>query len=197
MFGFFGKKKKKEAEILAEKKAQEQREIEERIAREKAEKEAEEKKAAEKKAKKNNTKKAASEEKPAAVKKAKPVEKKAKVEKAPEVEENETEVVELSADVNEPGISKEEAEVRRQGKKNYHISFRQSDEKWQVKFANGQKAIKLFDTQKEAIDFAKSLAKAQDGTFTIHKTDGKIRKRTYTKKVAKTEDKSEKVEENV
>ena len=37
----------------------------------------------------------------------------------------------------------------------YHISKRKEDGKWQVKFANGQRALKLFDTQLEAIAFAK------------------------------------------
>ena len=39
-------------------------------------------------------------------------------------------------------------------KKIYHISKRKEDGKWQVKFANGERALKLFDTQAEAIDFA-------------------------------------------
>ncbi len=64
-------------------------------------------------------------------------------------------------------------------KKNYHISHREKDGKWQVKFAGGEKAIKLFDTQAEAIDYAKDLAEKNDGTHTIHKRDGKIRKKTY------------------
>ena len=66
-------------------------------------------------------------------------------------------------------------------KKTYHISQRE-DKKWQVKFANGQKAIKLFDTQAEAIKYAKTLADNQDGSIQIHKRDGKIRKQDYSKK---------------
>lgn len=62
------------------------------------------------------------------------------------------------------------------GAKIYHISKRKDDSKWQVKFANGQKAIKLFDTQAEAIEFAKELAKNQDGSIRIHSVKGKIRK---------------------
>ena len=61
----------------------------------------------------------------------------------------------------------------------YHISKRKDDGKWQVKFANGQKAIKLFNTQLEAIEYAKALAESQDGSITIHKVDGKIRKQIY------------------
>lgn len=62
--------------------------------------------------------------------------------------------------------------------KNYHIAKR-DDGKWQVKLAGGEKAIKLFDTQAEAIDYAKSVAENQEGNITIHKRDGKIRKQNY------------------
>ncbi len=62
--------------------------------------------------------------------------------------------------------------------KNYHVSLR-DDGKWQVKLSKGGRALKLFDTQAEAIDFAKAKAKNQDGYITIHKTDGKIRKQKY------------------
>ena len=62
--------------------------------------------------------------------------------------------------------------------KNYHISLR-PDGKWQVKLSKGGKAIKLFNTQAEAIAFAKARAKSQDGHITIHKVDGRIRKQKY------------------
>lgn len=65
--------------------------------------------------------------------------------------------------------------------KNYHVSKRQSDGKWQVRFAKGNKAIKLFDTQAEALEYAKSLKKTQASNITIHKVDGKIRKQKYSK----------------
>lgn len=61
------------------------------------------------------------------------------------------------------------------GPRIYHISKRE-DKKWQVKFANGKKAIKLFDTQAEAIVFAKKLAKSQDGSIRVHSLKGRIRK---------------------
>lgn len=62
--------------------------------------------------------------------------------------------------------------------KDYHISQRE-DGKWQVKGAKAEKALKIFDTQAEAIKFAKTTAGNQEGSFTIHKKDGKIRKQTY------------------
>ena len=61
----------------------------------------------------------------------------------------------------------------------YHISKRKDDGKWQVKCANGERALKLFDTQAEAIVFAKEKAKNQEGSISIHKVDGKIRKQKY------------------
>lgn len=61
------------------------------------------------------------------------------------------------------------------GPRIYHISKR-DDKMWQVKFANGKKAIKLFNTQAEAIVFAKKLAKSQEGSIRVHSVKGKIRK---------------------
>ena len=61
------------------------------------------------------------------------------------------------------------------GPRIYHVSKRE-DRRWQVKFANGKKAIKLFNTQAEAIVFAKKLAKSQDGSIRVHSVKGKIRK---------------------
>jgi hypothetical protein len=58
----------------------------------------------------------------------------------------------------------------------YHVSKRASDGKWQVKFTKGQRAIKLFRTQAEAIEFAKKLAESQNGSIRVHSVKGKIRK---------------------
>lgn len=102
-------------------------------------------------------------------------------------EEEEPSVVEETAATTEEPTEEEPAkedEVVEQEKtakprpKNYHISLRE-DGKWQVKLAKGEKALKLFDTQEEAIAFAKEKAKNQDGSITIHKKDGKIRKQNY------------------
>lgn len=62
------------------------------------------------------------------------------------------------------------------GARTYHIARHLISGKWQVKLANGEKAIKLFDTQKEAIDYAKGLVKTQGGSIRIHSKVGKIRK---------------------
>ena len=65
--------------------------------------------------------------------------------------------------------------------KKYHISLNK-DGKWQVKGEKAEKALKLFDTQKEAIAYAESVSENQDGDIVIHKKDGKIRKQDYSKK---------------
>lgn len=62
------------------------------------------------------------------------------------------------------------------GARTYHISRHFTSGKWQVKLAHGEKAIKVLDTQKEAIDYAKNLVKTQGGSIRIHSVKGKIRK---------------------
>ncbi|WP_324673303.1 DUF2188 domain-containing protein [Mycoplasma sp. 888] len=55
----------------------------------------------------------------------------------------------------------------------WHVS--QHNDGWKVIRQGGVKAIKTFDTQKEAIEFAKELAKNNKGRMLIHSTKGKIR----------------------
>lgn len=61
------------------------------------------------------------------------------------------------------------------GARVYHIS-RNADGKWQVKLATGERAIKLFRTQEEAINYAKELVKTQGGSIRVHSLAGKMRK---------------------
>lgn len=74
------------------------------------------------------------------------------------------------------------ADKKAAGNKTYHISKRRDENRWQVKIAGGAKAIKLFNTQYEAIDFAKKLAENQEAKIVIHKEDGTFRRLTYHKK---------------
>ena len=53
----------------------------------------------------------------------------------------------------------------------YHLVKRE-DGKWEVKFAGGQKAIKLFDTQKEALEYSKKMADNQGGSVLVHNSKG-------------------------
>lgn len=69
--------------------------------------------------------------------------------------------------------------VKKEPPKKYHITQRASDNMWQVKAEGAEKALKLFKTQKEAIDYATKVADNQDGNILIHKKDGSFRKLTY------------------
>ena len=55
--------------------------------------------------------------------------------------------------------------------RNYHV-VKRADGKWEVKFAGGQKAIKLFNTQKEAIEYTKTMAENQGGKMLVHNSKG-------------------------
>ena len=97
-----------------------------------------------------------------------------------EAEQRQNEPKAAKSAENKNTVEEETVPKKKPAHKNYHVSLRE-DGKWQVKFAKGEKALKLFDTQAEAIAFAKEKAKNQDGNITIHKTDGKIRKQNYNK----------------
>ena len=59
----------------------------------------------------------------------------------------------------------------------YHISRSKFMSKyWQVKLAGGEKAIKIFPTQAEAITYAKELVRKQGGSIRIHSMKGQLRK---------------------
>ena len=57
------------------------------------------------------------------------------------------------------------------GTRVYHVAKRE-DGMWAVKFAGGDKAIKLFKTQAEAVAFTKEMAKNQDGKMLVHNSKG-------------------------
>ena len=59
-------------------------------------------------------------------------------------------------------------------KKNQHVT-KHSNGGWQVKGAGNEKATKVTETQKEAIETAREIAKHQKTEVVIHGTDGKIR----------------------
>ena len=61
------------------------------------------------------------------------------------------------APAKKPAPAKKEAPDFR----TYHL-VKRDDGKWEVKFAGGQKAIKLFNTQKEALEYSKKMAENQD-----------------------------------
>lgn len=59
--------------------------------------------------------------------------------------------------------------------KNVHVTKR--NDGWAVKTENSERAVKITETQKEAIDVGKSIAKNQQSELVIHGTDGKIREK--------------------
>ncbi len=58
-------------------------------------------------------------------------------------------------------------------KKNQHVVPKGN--KWAVKGAGNEKYTKIVDTQKQAIDKAREIAKNQQSEVVIHKRDGTIR----------------------
>jgi len=59
--------------------------------------------------------------------------------------------------------------------KNQHVVPHNGD--WAVKGAGNEKATKVVETQKEAIEIAKEIAKNQESELFIHKENGQIRDR--------------------
>lgn len=117
----------------------------------------------------------------------KPAEKKeVKIEAKAETKPTEKKEVKVEAKAETKTTEKAEAETpekpQRPTTKTYHISKRKDDGKWQVKMSKGAKAIKLFATQAEAIEYAKKLADNQDATIMIHKVDGSFRRLNYSSK---------------
>lgn len=59
-----------------------------------------------------------------------------------------------------------------ESKRVYHVAKR-PDGKWAVKFAGGEKAIKLFKTQAEAVEYTKKMSHSQKGVMLVHNSKGK------------------------
>ena len=81
---------------------------------------------------------------------------------------------------SEEELAAEEAEEKEKKQKTvYHVSKRDNNgREWKVFKQGSKKVIKLFETQKEALDYAKQLAKNKDdGSYVLlHGLDGKLRK---------------------
>ena len=93
-------------------------------------------------------------------------------------------------DVKKPGPAKEVKKPAPVAKKEekakptfrtYHVVKRPDDGKWEVKFAGGAKAIKLFNTQAEALEYSKKMAENQDGKVLVHNSKGKNKGRIKSK----------------
>lgn len=103
-----------------------------------------------------------------------------KVAKNPEAKPVEKPVKkDVKAEKPEAKVKKDAKEVKDAADRVYHISYRKDTRKWQVKAVGDTKALKLFWTQAEAIEYAKSVAGNQEGRIVIHKEDGSFRKLNY------------------
>lgn len=69
--------------------------------------------------------------------------------------------------------------------RNYHVAKR-ADGKWQVKYAGGEKAIKLFATQKEALEYTNKMAANQGGAVLVHASKGAQKGKIKKKQLFKT-----------
>ena len=87
---------------------------------------------------------------------------------------------EEAGEESEEELAAEEAEEKEKKQKTvYHVSKRDKNgREWKVFKQGSKKVIKLFGTQKEALDYAKSVAKNKaDGSYVLlHGLDGKMRK---------------------
>lgn len=68
-------------------------------------------------------------------------------------------------------------EKKNEGTRVYHVVKRKEDNKWAVKFAGGEKVIKLFDTKVEAEAYTKKMAENQGGVMLTHASKGKSKGR--------------------
>lgn len=104
-------------------------------------------------------------------------EEESKKEKSPEPSKKEEQKKDVATKIEKTENANSSEDKKRT--ETYHVSKRQKDGKWQVKFGGSDKPIKLFDTQAEALSYAKELSQKYDKSLTIHKKDGKIRKQKY------------------
>jgi len=97
--------------------------------------------------------------------------KKKKEVKQPVVEQKQETVLEQPDKAEKPAPKTER-------KMSYHIT-KHPQGGWQIKKGKAERALKRFDTQKEAIDYAKQLEKERGISYLIHKADGSTRKKKY------------------
>ena len=86
------------------------------------------------------------------------------------------EVTEQPTEEEKPVEEKKPASKSSTPKRIYHISERKELNKWQIKFAGGTKALKMFNTQAEAIAYVKELIAKNGGSYRVHSRAGKMRK---------------------
>lgn len=63
-------------------------------------------------------------------------------------------------------------EPKKEGKRVYHVAKREEDGMWTVKYAGGEKVIKLFKTKAEAVEYTEKMAENQGGVMLKHNSKG-------------------------
>lgn len=75
---------------------------------------------------------------------------------------------------NNPQVKAYKAAVEK-GRKDHHVVYK--DDSWGVIRGDAHRPLETFNTQEEAIQKAKSIARSQGTAVYIHGVDGKIRER--------------------
>ena len=104
--------------------------------------------------------------------------KKAPAKKAPAKKAAPKKVAPKKAPAKKP--AKKAAKPAAEATRVYHV-VKRADGKWEVKFAGGEKAIKLFATQAEAVAYSKEMAKNQKGAMLVHNSKGQNKGRIKSK----------------
>lgn len=94
-----------------------------------------------------------------------------KVEKTKEVQET-PEKLAKKVEGKEVAVKKNETKKEKEYDRIYHVMKRAKDDRWIVKIAQSRKAIKIFDTQKESIEYAEILASNNNGVVRVFASKG-------------------------
>ena len=78
---------------------------------------------------------------------------------------------------SKPKASEPTEKAEKTQKKGAYFVSPRPDGRWQVKRANSEKILKIFDTKVEAEEYAKRVAANQGSTVVRQKKDGKIQKK--------------------
>lgn len=73
--------------------------------------------------------------------------------------------------------------------KTYILSKRKEDGMWALKYSGGEKVIKLFKTQKEALEFTKERAKNNDRAVLVRASKGAKKGKFHIGAAKQTEEK--------
>lgn len=75
--------------------------------------------------------------------------------------------------------------------KTYILTKRKEDGMWALKYSGGEKVIKLFKTQKEALEFTKERAEKNDRAVLVRASKGEHKGKFHTGVQKKTDKKSD------